>query len=49
VALGESFLIKRGGWEVDDTLGTEGLEGEALVSLVVEGDILVRFARGELD
>lgn len=46
MALRESFLIKRGGWEVDVTLGTEGMEGEALVLLVVEGDIFGAFREG---
>ncbi len=44
VAFGESFLIRRGGWEVVVSFGT-GTE-EALFA-VVDGDILGRLARGD--
>ena len=44
VALGESFFIRSGGWEVVDSLGT-AVEKVSFVDS--DGDILGRLASGE--
>lgn len=46
VAFGESFLIKRGGWDVDESFGMVGWLASSVLT-VAEGDILLRLARGE--
>jgi hypothetical protein len=45
VALDESFLINNGGCDEDVSFGTAG---DVALFCVAEGDILGRFARGEL-